>query len=62
MEPSTIETGGYTGERANPHGKSRRSWDDERGEKHSRWILDDIEEPEVWTLSSFAELLPGDVA
>lgn len=62
MNPSAINAGepGYSLEPRSP-------WEDlpsskDRTAHHAAWLLEEPEEPETWSLASFEDLLPHDLA
>lgn len=64
MKPNTKRTGGNPGNAdwANPRNESSLSKRGETQEQDSLWLLEEIDEPDAWTLASFADLLPQETA
>ena len=55
MRPSAVDRGDL-------HEEMALSIDDEMGEMDAPWRPEEFDEPEVWTLTNFADVLPYEVA
>ena len=64
MRQESTMSGAHTGRRATAQAHAYRHAPraDAGGEAYPAWLLEDIEAPEAWSLSSFDDLLPRDVA
>lgn len=64
MNSSTIDSGDHTSTIDNGHAQLHPPFSGRDGtrELDTRGLLEDIDEPEAWTLASFSDLLPHEVA
>ena len=60
MKPTTMRAGKrpLIARRSTLRTGSPQSRNGERQEQDAIWLLEDIDEPDAWTLASFADLLP----
>jgi len=62
MRPPTLEAGERAGHRASAQARSSSTRDEAHAEQYSGWALEDIDAPETWTLASFDDLVPLELA
>lgn len=64
MKPTTKRAGKRPGnvDRSTPRNGFPLSTNGETQEQDALWLLEDIDEPDAWTLASFADLLPHETA
>ena len=68
MRADTMHGGGQSGRgsaargRSQPHAYRSLPRADATGEAYPAWMLEDLEAPEAWSLASFVDLLPRELA